>query len=81
MKDNTKTDSSIGDSAISESIKENGTAANLFEATTAMGSILGIFVLLFLYIISRYNFLLFHTIEVISKVPKVEKYFLEISHK
>jgi len=35
---------------------------NLLDAKTAMGSILGIFLLLFLYVISRYNFLLFHTV-------------------
>jgi len=35
---------------------------NLLDTKTAMGSILGIFLLLFLYVISRYNFLVFHTL-------------------
>ena len=62
MKEKNKNDSLIGYSAISESIKGIGTAANLFDAKTAMRSLIGIFLLLFLYIISRYNFLLFHSI-------------------
>ena len=49
MKDNTKNDSSLGDLAIPEGIKEIGTAANLLDGKTAMGSIPGIFLLLFLY--------------------------------
>jgi hypothetical protein len=52
---------SNGNSTNSEGIKKIE-IANLFDVKKTTSSILGIFLLLFLYIISAYNFLLFHTL-------------------
>ncbi len=62
MTDKSKYMNPIGISVESEDRKEIGAATNLFGAKTAMSLTIGVFLLLFLYVVSRYNYLLFHTI-------------------
>ena len=55
-------------------------AANSHDAKTTTESILGVLLLLFLYIVSRYNYLLFHTLAEFISITVAMSLFLVVWH-